>query len=500
MRIKTVIISGLMLLALSEPAFSQTSLPWARSEEPKRPETEEVLESQLPLARVRIEGRGEVWVGQAVPLNVEVIVPAWFTGAPKFPELEVANAVVLSPEAAVNFVVQSGGKTFSAQGRRYLIFPQAKGKYTVPSAKVEVTFALPDGKPSPPKLLASPPGQFEAHMPPGAEGARYFLTTDNLQIRQSLDRKPEGLKTGDSISRTVTMTAQNAVGISLPPLNFEAPEGVRVYPGMPKVTETAERGKIEATRVETATYVLEKEGRYRLPEIAILWWGPQTKKMNKALLPAIEFKVEKNSVYNPEVFAGSEEIEKQPPDEPKRTLLDRLRPLWSWGPAILGILVFLVAARHILSMKGIFVRSWLAERRRQRADAEIIYFKRFRKASLSNNARGTLRELMFWLDRTNTRPTAPTLEQFARKSGMPELLKEGEALNGLLFARPAKAESLGPRREWAGRPFYRAVAQARRAQIRRTKRPQSREESILSLNPQGDEGQRLDTRLSAGLK
>ncbi len=480
---------GLLLGAICGPAFGQTVLPWARTEEPKGPQVEDVLESQLPLARVRLEGSGDVWVGQAVPLNVEVIVPTWFTAAPRFSELEVPNAVVLSPEAAVNFVVQSGGKTFSAQGRRYLIFPQVKGQYTVPSAKVEVTYALPEGKPSPPKLLASPPGRFEAHMPPGAEGAKYFLTTDSLQIRDSLDRKPDGLKIGDSVTRTVTMTAQNTVGISLPPLNFEAPEGVRLYPGMPKVTETAERGKIEATRVETATYILEKEGRYKLPEIVILWWGPQTQKMNKALLPSIEFMVEENSGPYTEVFASSEEIESQPPDEPKRTLLDRLRPLLSWVPVVLGIIILFIATRRILSRKGISIRSWLAERRRRRADAEITYFKRFRKASLSNDARASLRELMFWLDRTNTRPVAPSLEQFAKESGVPEVLKEEEGLNGLLFSRTAKGEPLELQRKWSGKPFYKVVAQARRAQIHRARRPQSRGEQILSLNPGGAMGE-----------
>ncbi len=145
----------------------------------------------------------------------------------------------------------------------------------------------------------------------------------------------------------------------------------------------------------------------------------------------------------------------------------------------------LIATRRILSMKGISLRSWLAERRRRRADAEITYFKRFRKASLSNDAKGTLRELMFWLDRTNTRSVAPTLEQFVGESGIPELLKGEEALNSLLFAQPAKAEPLELQRKWSGKSFYRVVARARRAQIHKAKRQQSRGEQIPSLNPGG---------------
>ena len=483
MRFKRVFVLGLLLIVLSGNAFSQVSLPWATSEQSIGSETEEVLESHLPLVRARIEGSMEVWVGQAVPLNVEVIVPSWFTGAPRFPELEIPNAVTLSPEAAVNFVVQSVGKTFSAQGRRYLIFPQVKGKYTVPSAKVEVTYAMPDGKSSAPKYLAAPSLTFEARVPAGAEGAKYFLTTKNFHVDQSLDRKLEGLKVGDSITRTVNMTAEDTVGMTLPPLSFEAPEGIRLYTGVPKISEKAERGKIEAGRIETATYVLEKEGRYKLPEIVILWWDPQKKKMNKARLPAMEFQVEGNAGYNAEVFASSEEIGGKPSDEPKRTALDRLKMSLPWVFVVSGLLVFLLVIRRILSTKGISIRSWVAERRRRKANAEATYFKRFRKASLSNNARVTLRELMCWLDRLNTQTEASTLERFARESGMDELLKEGDALKGLLFARPAAAGPNKSQAEWSGKPFYKLVAQARRAQIRRSKKPKQRGEQMLSLNP-----------------
>ena len=76
------LLLGLWIVAFSQYAFGQTSLPWARPEQPKGPEVGEVTESQLPLVTARMEGSGEVWVGEAVPLNVEVIVPTWFTGGP----------------------------------------------------------------------------------------------------------------------------------------------------------------------------------------------------------------------------------------------------------------------------------------------------------------------------------------------------------------------------------------------------------------------------------
>ena len=483
MRFTVSLVAGLVLIVFLGQVFGQGNLPWLKSEPSKPPEGPEISGLQLPLVRIRIEGSGETWVGQAVPLNVEVIVPSWFTGAPKFPELDVPNAVTLSPEAAVNFVVQSAGKTFSGQGRRYLIFPQAKGRYTVPSAKVEVSYAMPDGKPSPLKILASASIQFEARVPPGAEGAKYFLTTDRFQISQSLDRKLEGLKVGDSITRIVNMTAEGTVGISLPPLKLEAPEGIRLYPGTPRVSEKAERGKVEATRTETATYVLEKEGHYTIPEIVILWWNPQTKGMNKARVPAVDLNVQGNRGYSAEAFASSQEPEEKPPEEPGRTMKERLRPLLEWAALFLLLFLLLVAVRRIFSLKGLSIRSYLAERKRRKAAAEKTYFKRFRNASLSNDPRASLRELMSWLDRTNIRPVAPTLEGFAKESGIKELLKEEATLNRLLFAGHEETKVNDRQIKWSGKPFYRAVARARKATICKAGRSQRSRQEMTCLNP-----------------
>ena len=91
---------------------------------------------------------------------------------------------------------------------------------------------------------------------------------------------------------------------------------------------------------------------------------------------------------------------------------------------------------------------------------------------------------MFWLDRLNTQAEASTLKRFARESGMSELLKEVDALEGLLFARSAAVRPIESQGEWSGKSFYKLVAQSRRAQIRRSKRPERSKQEMLCLNPE----------------
>ncbi len=90
------------------------------------------------------------------------------------------------------------------------------------------------------------------------------------------------------------------------PLAFEAPRGVMLYPGQPKVAETAERGELEATRAESVAYVPEQEGCCTIPEITILWWNPRTKTMNAATLPALALQVQAGPAYGTEHFASSQ--------------------------------------------------------------------------------------------------------------------------------------------------------------------------------------------------
>lgn len=478
-------LAPLLLFAFCGTAFGQVVLPWQQVEKPPTSPSPAVEEARLPLAQAHLDEGGTAWVGQAVPLTVEVIVPTWFTAAPKFPELDIPNAVVLSPEGAVNFSVPSGGKTFAGQSRRYLIFPQVKGTLIVPSVNVEVTYALPDGKPSPPRLIAAPSVRLAVRVPPGAERAKYFLTAESFQVSQSLDRKTDNLRVGDVVTRTVTMTAKNTAGIGLPPLAFEAPRGITLYPGTPKVTEAAERGELEATRTESAAYVPEQEGRYTIPEITILWWNPRTKAMNRATLPALVLQVQAGPAYGTERFTSSQADAGPAGKNSAAGTGERIRAWLHRSLALLAaILVFLVA-RRILAANGRSLRSVLAERRRRRTSSEAACFARFRKASLANDPEAAVTRLMRWLDRAYPGPTVPTLRRFTDASGMPELAEATRKLEDLVFGPQAAAKQPQARTAWSGKPLYALVARARKLHIRKHSRKR-RTAALASINEGGD--------------
>ena len=56
-------------------------------------------------------------------------------------------------------------------------------------------------------------------------------------MSQSWSSPLKNLRVGDSIDRTVTVTASHLQGMLIPPLPFDAAAGLRIYPSEPVVSD-----------------------------------------------------------------------------------------------------------------------------------------------------------------------------------------------------------------------------------------------------------------------
>ena len=93
-------------------------------------------EHHVAFARARVDPSGPVIAGQAVRVTVEVFVPTWFSGAPVFPELDIADAVVIFTDRGTNLSERVDGNTLAGQSRDYLVYPQAAGLYEIDAIPV----------------------------------------------------------------------------------------------------------------------------------------------------------------------------------------------------------------------------------------------------------------------------------------------------------------------------------------------------------------------------
>ncbi len=412
-------------------------------------------EAKTPFARARLEPAAEVTVGQPVSIVVEVLVPTWFTGAPRFPNLDVRDALTIFEDRGSNFTERIDGQTWAGQSRRFTVYPQRAGRYEVSEIPVAVSYNA-GGTQRASATVSPDPVAFEARLPPGAEGHGDFIVTSRLDLDQALDPEPETLKIGEAFRRTLTVTVQDALAMVIPPLMPADVPGLAAYPDPPVVRDSGgERGeRIVGSRVESATYVAEEAGQYRLPAVELKWWDVGAGRFRKAALPELEFEVVPEMALVSEIGLPPEEVGSEPAAEAVRRRISWLDLLRRWGAPLAALAVLLWLSRRY----GPALKERLQAARHRRAESEEVGFRRFQGAARSGDPRTTWQELTIWLDRAHKGPGAATVRGFVVRAADPDLAREVEALAAVLFTAGGEAGAAG----WSGKRLSRAVARARR--------------------------------------
>jgi len=403
-----------------------------------------------PIARARLAPEGPVVPGQAVKLEVTVLVPTWFTGAPVWPEIEVKGALALLPtETPVNLTERIDGESWSGMTRTYYVCPLGTGKVEVPSFEVTVRYAV-DAKPSDPVAVKTPALTLEAKVPEAASGARFSVTARNYTLEETLDpAELTDLKVGDSVTRTITQTGSGTFGMFLPPVRFPEAEGLAEYPAQPEVSDAGgQRGEARVgRRVEKVTWILQKEGSYTLPALRIAWWNLAEGRLETAEVPEHAFAVAPNPDLSDEALPADEPFA----DGDGGTVF----PTW-----IFFVLAALAAAAY--RFRGL--PAHLAERRRIREASEPAKFRKLLAACGGGDAKGVRAAIGAWLNAAGLAST----DAIARDDA--DLRKELDALSAHLY---------GDGGEWSPAGLRRALEAARK----RHEEEKERREDLAPLNP-----------------
>jgi len=430
------------------------------------------------VVRARVEPDSGVVVGQRVDFYVEVLTDTWFAGGVDIPDFDLEGAIALRPERfGANLNERIEGTSFSGRRFRWAVYPQRPGPFVVPPLEVTVPVARPGTIGGDPRTMRTEAQRFDASVPAGASGVGSFVTTSRFQVTQRLDRSREGLRVGDSLTRSVSMTAEDAPGMLLPPLPSKEIDGLGVYLDPPRVSEEIYRGAITGTRVESVTYLMEREGEFQLPSVDLYWWDLDAGRLRKETLPAIELAV----AHNPELDTAQLDL-LMTDDEPPGGSPEARVTVQDVAVATIAIAVLSFAAFAIRRGAPRIASAW-RERRRRRDESETAWFARFRRAARSGDATAAMRQLFFWLDRADPGPNAATLRRFLCQADDGELTEQVATLESRLFTREGDAEA---ETAWSGQLLTRRVATARR-RLRRSRTTQARRTRLPPLNPDKEE-------------
>ena len=341
----------------------------------------------------------EAWVGQRVVLQVDVLAADGWAQIRRFGDLDLPGAYLIRSDSQGTRLRETiDGVSYTGQRYEISVYPQTPGAIALPPLTVEVTVKAWGTDAQPPAWqMQAPEVSINARMPPGAEAVRGLISTSRLTAGQQWSSAGDAPVVGDALQRTVTLQAEDVSGMAFAPLQTADLPGVGIYPAGPEVADSADRGSLSGRRTEAVTYVFERAGTVRIPEIRLTWWNVASETLETITLPGREIEIAPGPVgtggatgVSASGFSG--------------------RNLWLAGAILLIPAVLLLRYGRQLAQR------WGAWRRR-RQESEARYFRRALRSVRSKNALLAVRDIMRWLDRIDRAPAPAQLQTFVCRYG-----------------------------------------------------------------------------------
>lgn len=291
--------------------------------------------------QVRLETRLEpatgAVVGQTLQLQVDVLTDTWFSAAPLLPDVALDNAVVSAPSSEARHLnLTRDGQAFFALEFTYQITPTAAGDFVVAPLAIRVT----PGQASAAVEVRSAPLRFSVAQAPGISAGQTLLVARQVTLTQQLQPSSTALAVGDSVRRQVTLNADGAQMMLLPPADFAAVDGLKLYPQAPRLTPLDDgRGQVlGGQRIDSASYVIQRAGQFQLPALHLAWWDSAAQQMRSTELPALAFSATAGPPNAPP-YSVREDLQRL--GHHSRIALSRHGLAWSlWAMAMAGALYF----------------------------------------------------------------------------------------------------------------------------------------------------------------
>lgn len=245
-------------------------------------------QAQVQPVSVRIP-QTTAWVGQRVPLFIELHAKGSFAGTASFNLPQIPSTLIIKIGNPTVSSEEIEDETWFYQTHEFAVFSQRPGKLEIPSFSVR--FANRDGfvGDAHDRNELVPAVEFEIKRPPGTENLGFLITTESYHVDETWDPVPGVAKVGDIFKRTITQRATRLSGMALAPASTKVPAGIRVYANDAQTLDQTDRGSLVGTRTETITYLLTQPGTESLPAVKYVWWNPNDDTLESTTLPPVEF-------------------------------------------------------------------------------------------------------------------------------------------------------------------------------------------------------------------
>lgn len=386
---------------------------------------------------------------------------------PQFTELEMPDSVIQLIGSPNQYEKLIDGMRFGVYEKRYVIFPQRSGPMEIPDIlfRGEVT----DGSSNfvfrnlnTRRVTAFIEGITidVKERPDSSMGLDIWLPVTDLTLEESFSTDINNLKVGDSVVRTIAMTAAGLDGAVLPPFSDTEIEGFNLYPDPAEIERTFVEGAIVGTRIETTTLVATQSGEVVIPEITIPWWNTDTDQLEATVIPATRLSIAtiEGVVPSEQTVASSENLEEllaslpvvdqDMIDEQAEAEFIEVEAIWlNYAITLAFVIVAFSIYKLVISPNKHEIDEYLLARRRQLADYyspnnnESVAFKQLKRACRDNNPNTVRITLIQWCDHFLDERSVRSMEDILQQQEIPELIEHVQQIQAGLFNNSAGTQN-----------------------------------------------------------
>ncbi len=380
---------------------------------------------------------------------------------PQFTELEMPNSVIQLIGSPNQYEKLIDGMRYGVYEKRYVIFPQRSGPLEIPDIlfRGEVT----DGSSNfvfrnlnTRRVTAFIEGVTidVKERPAAVQGNSMWLPVNNLTLEESWSTDLSDIRVGDSIVRTVTMTAAGLDGAVLPPFANADIDGVNQYPEPSDIQRTFVDGSIVGTRIETVSIVPTTTGDIEIPQISIPWWNVETDEQEVSIIPATRLTIASvdGTIPSEQTVASTENIQdllEQAPaltqeeiDEQNQTEYIEVGANWFNGLIAAVIAIVLISIyRLVISPRHGEIARFIADRRAaleakfDPENNEKAAYQLLSKAAAANDLQQVRAALILWSNHYFTSLDITTMEDILNQHQDTDLAQAARNIQERLFTK-----------------------------------------------------------------
>ena len=192
------------------------------------------------------------------------------------------------------------GVTYQTLTKQFAIFPQETGDLVIPELHLQGKAIIPSRNRYEPfnsqsVIVRRQTKPQNITVLPKNDEVSPWLASKNVQLNEQWSSDKTTLQIGNSITRTIIITAMGVTGEAIPDITLPETTGFKVYSEAPQTENQVTPNGIEGKKIFRFTLIANQSGDIEAPPINVPWWDTKNNKKQTVSLKSKMFTVAPSS-------------------------------------------------------------------------------------------------------------------------------------------------------------------------------------------------------------